>query len=116
MKTYTNFAFIDGDSLVVLERCGHPGALVFSPVADAIRNAGATRPGADVATAVFAMMRDDTESEWSLANTIRRNDRGVLVIDIRNDNVALYNATENNVTNKIFSQTITEFVKKYRRI
>lgn len=113
MSNYTNFAFIDGDSIVVLERCGHPGAPVFGPAADAIRDSGAARPSADIASAVFAMMRDDTVSEWSLADRIRRNDRKVLVIDIRNDEVTLYDAVEGNLKDKIFSMNITEFVNKY---
>lgn len=113
MSNYTNFAFLDGDSLVVLERCGHPAAPVFGPAADALRNAGTTRPSADIATAVFALMRDDTESEWSLADTIRRNDRKILVIDIRNDTVALFNAAEHILHDEIFSMTITAFVEKY---
>jgi hypothetical protein len=113
MNSYTNFAFLDGDSLVVLERHGDANQSVFSPLANAIKNAGAGRPSADVAMAVFKMMITDTASEWSLADTIRRNDRKVVVVDIRNDQVALYNATESNIGDKIFSMTITEFVTKY---
>lgn len=113
MSNYTNFAFIDGDSLVVLERCGHPAAPVFGPVADVIKYVGASRPSADVATVVFGLMRDDTESEWSLADRIRRNDRKVLVIDIRNDEVTLYDAAEGNLKDKVFSMNITEFANKY---
>jgi hypothetical protein len=113
MKTYTNFVFLDGDSLVVLERHGDPSQSVFSPLADAIKNAGALRPSADVAMAVFKMMITDTASEWALADTIRRNDRKVPVVDIRNDQVTLYNAIENNLGKKIFSMTINEFVTKY---
>lgn len=116
MNNYTNFVFHDEGSLVVLERCGHPGAPVFGPAASALRNSGAARPGADIASAVFAMMRDDTESEWSLADTIRRNDRKVLLIDIRNGTVTLHNAAEYTLGEVIFSNTITEFVEKYGTI
>lgn len=111
MSNYTNFAFIDGDSIVVLERLAEPSEQVFGPLADAIFDAGVGRPSTEIASAALRLML--TEGEWSLADTIRRNDRKVLVIDIRNDKVTLYNAVECNVTDAIFSQTITEFVNKY---
>lgn len=113
MKNYTNFAFLDGESLVVLERYGYYSEPVFGPVADAIRHTGTSRPSSQVAAIVFAMMSDDVESEWSLADTIRRNDRKVLVVDIRGDKVTLYDAVENDITEKIFSLGITEFTTKY---
>ena len=112
MKTYTNYVFVDGNSTVVLERLAGPVEQVFGPLADGLnRIALSQRVGANIATLVAFLI--GSEGEFSLSDRVVRNDRHILVVDLRNNSIALHNAVEAEIGDQRFSMTIAAFVDKY---